>query len=98
MERYEAISLIRKLKSKVTCMIMEEIIRCYKEDSDYEHFELDYDYIKSVLLYEMLCPPKATTPSSLTSPCETSEVGLNLYMEENKSVKEFIKQRTNIYK
>lgn len=57
---------------------MEEIIKCYKEDADYEYFELDYDYVKNVLLYEMLRSPKATTPSSLTSPCETPEVGLNL--------------------
>lgn len=78
MENYKAISLATKLQRKITCLIMEEITNSYTNDDDYRNFELDYEYIKQIVLYNMLRSSVAKASSPLTSPCETPRVGINL--------------------
>lgn len=78
MDNYKAISLSVKLQRKITCMIMEEITDSYTNDDDYRNFELDYEYIKQVVLYNMLRSSVAKASSPLTSPCEKPRVGISL--------------------
>lgn len=80
MDNYKAISLSVKIQRKITCMIMEEITDSYQNDDDYRNFELDYEYIKQVVLYNMLRSSVAKASSPLTSPsnCESPRVGVSL--------------------
>lgn len=77
MEPYKAAHLSVRLQSKITCLIMEEITKSYQNDEDFANFELDYEYIRQITLYNMLRPSSNKASSPVTSPGNALRMGLN---------------------
>lgn len=77
----KAAYLAKNINRKITCLIMEEITKSYNDDSDFDNFQLDYEYIRAIVLHDMFrsSAAKASSPVTdpLTSQGDALRMGLN---------------------
>lgn len=75
---YKAEILSDKLISKIACLIAEEITDSYKDDKDFDYFQLDYEYIRSIVLYKMIRSSVVKASSPVSPVREMPPMGVNL--------------------
>lgn len=64
--------------NKITYLIADEITDSYKDDRDFDYFEIDYEYIKAIVLYKMIRSSAVKASSPVSPNREMPPVGINL--------------------
>lgn len=78
MQPYKAEILSDKLITQIAGLIADEITKSYKYDSDFDYFELDYEYIRSIILYKMIRSSVVKASSPVSPNREMPPMGVNL--------------------